>query len=129
MRLKEDKIYVGVTSKTPKNECKNTFDTITAPIVPKKYKPLEIIERKSIGVTTYEEALVFENIRVRELIKEKGIDNVRGGSITSAQMRNEDSTLVDKLGYIVKSEDYQASQIMLFFIAIIFLLGLAYYFK
>ena len=47
----------------------------------KKYPPISILDAKSLGIVTLEEAEEYENKVVRKYMRKKGINNVRGGDL------------------------------------------------
>lgn len=75
----DDKYYVGVTSKDPvvlMNDHRKGRDSA---YWTKLHPPLELLDAAELGTITYSEACKFENEKTLELMKEKGINNVRGG--------------------------------------------------
>jgi len=82
LKLEQNKKYIGVTSKTPEFRMRQHQNEFLGAAWTKKYKPLEIFDRKDLGHMTYEEAQKYENKVVRVYINKYGHDNVRGGDIT-----------------------------------------------
>ena len=81
LKLEKDKYYVGVTSKTPEQRFKEHKNGFLAAKWVKKYKPIEIIQTKDLGLTTYKEAALFESRVTRKYIEKYGKENVRGGDL------------------------------------------------
>ncbi len=102
LRLEEGKYYVGITSQTPEKRMQEHINHQHGAYWTMKYKPLEIIEMRKLGELTREEAEAIENIRTRQLMKEFGINNVRGGDITMT------SNLIRRFGYYIDTWEWEA---------------------
>lgn len=81
LRLEGDKWYVGITSKTPeerfaehKNKVRSAYWTI-------QYRPIEIVDRRDLGLVTREQAEDVESKTVRKYIREYGTNSTRGGDL------------------------------------------------
>jgi len=85
LKLEEGKYYVGITSQTPEIRMQEHINHVRAAYWTMKYKPLELIEKKDLGNITKEEAEKLETIRTQDLMKELGINNVRGGILRDAE--------------------------------------------
>lgn len=101
LKLEQDKWYVGITSQTPERRFWEHQNKVRPACWTLKYPPLEIVESKSLGQMTKEEAEKFENKKVREFLKKLGINNVRGGDLKDTV------DYVKRLGRIWKKEDWQ----------------------
>ena len=82
LKLEKDKYYVGITSQTVEKRFNEHKTGIRAANWTKKYKPVEIVHSRMLGVITKQDAEVIENKAVREYINTYGINRVRGGDIT-----------------------------------------------
>ena len=82
LKLEKDKYYVGITSQTVEKRFNEHKTGIRAANWTKKYKPVEIVHSRMLGVITKQDAEVIENKAVREYINTYGINKVRGGDIT-----------------------------------------------
>ena len=82
LKLEKDKYYVGITSQTVKKRFNEHKTGIRAANWTKKYKPVEIVHSRMLGIITKQDAEVIENKAVREYINTYGINKVRGGDIT-----------------------------------------------
>ena len=82
LKLEKDKYYVGITSQTVKKRFNEHKTGIRAANWTKKYKPVEIVHSRMLGIITKQDTEVIENKAVREYINTYGINKVRGGDIT-----------------------------------------------
>lgn len=82
LKLEKDKYYVGITSQTVEKRFNEHKTGIRAANWTKKYKPVEIVHSRMLGIITKQDAEVIENKAVREYINTYGINKVRGGDIT-----------------------------------------------
>lgn len=85
LKLEDSKYYVGITSKTPKVRMHEHLNGVRAAYWTSKHKPIEIILEEDLGVVTKSHAERYENQITRNLMKERGINNVRGGDLTSTE--------------------------------------------
>jgi predicted GIY-YIG superfamily endonuclease len=81
LKLEQDKWYVGVSTNPEKRfqQHKNGF---AGARFTKKFKPIDIVDKKNLGKISYDEAQKFENKVVRTYMKKYGYNNVRGGDLT-----------------------------------------------
>ncbi|MEZ6331114.1 MAG: GIY-YIG nuclease family protein [Candidatus Saccharimonadales bacterium] len=82
LKLEKDKYYVGITSQTVEKRYNEHKTGIRAANWTKKYKPVEIVHSRLLGIITKQDAEAIENKAVREYINTYGINKVRGGDIT-----------------------------------------------
>ena len=82
LKLEKDKYYVGITSQTVEKRFNEHKTGIRAANWTKKYKPVQIIHSRQLGVMNKADAEAIENKTVREYINTYGINRVRGGDIT-----------------------------------------------
>lgn len=94
LRLQDGKFYVGITSKTPEIRMQEHLDGIRAAYWTAKHKPIEIIHTEDLGVIDKSKAEKRENRMVRALMKQRGINNVRGGDLTDVE------PYIERFGYI-----------------------------
>lgn len=85
LKLEGGKWYVGITSKTPEERFQEHTLGKRAAYWTMKYKPLEIELEEDLGIVTKEHAEKYENKITRELMKERGLNNVRGGDLRDAE--------------------------------------------
>ena len=102
LKLEQDKYYIGITAKTPEERFKEHQNGFMAARWTKKYKPLEIIDRKDLGLKTLEEAEAYENKVVRKYMKEEGYNNARGGDLT------DEDDYKQLFGYLYELRDWNA---------------------
>lgn len=120
LKLQQGKYYVGITSQTPEKRFqehlhgRKTYWT-------EKYPPLEIYDTKDLGNSTIEESRKFENIVTRRYMKERGINNVRGGNYTQT------SDLIARFGIYYDALDWQALTTIILLLLIIVALALKIY--
>jgi predicted GIY-YIG superfamily endonuclease len=123
LKLEADKYYVGVTSKTPEQRFRQHQNGFLSASWTKKYKPLEIFDKKELGSMTLPEAEVYENKVVREYIKKYGINNVRGGDLSYS------GTLMKRFGWYRSADDWETVTVVVLLMLIILALGLMIYLR
>jgi len=101
LKLEQSKFYIGITSKTPEERFQQHKSEFFAAEWTKLYKPLQIEQKKDLGVTTFEKAEEYENKITRMYVKEYGLDNVRGGNITYR------GKMIKRGKYIWRLEDWK----------------------
>lgn len=111
------KYYVGVTTKTAEERFREHVRGKMAAYWTKHHQPLRIVESRSIGEMTYKDAQVIENKKTREMIKEKGLNNVRGGDLRA------DEELVSRFGRVYGRSDWEAiTTVVLLLLVILYFL-------
>lgn len=100
LKLEQGKYYIGITSKTAEERFQQHKNEYFAAEWTKIYKPLEIEQKKDLGITSFEKAEEYENRVTRVYVKKYGLDNVRGGNITYK------GKMVTRGGYIWRDEDW-----------------------
>lgn len=117
LRLQDGKFYVGITSKTPEIRMQEHLNGVRVAYWTAKHKPLEIIHTEDLGVIEKSKAEKRENKMVRALMRQRGLNNVRGGDLTSVE------NYVRRFGY-VWNEDlwYPMTVVVLLMLIIIYLL-------
>lgn len=101
LRLEDGKFYVGITSKTPEIRMQEHIAGVRAAYWTAKHKPIEILHKEDLGYIDESRAKNHENKMTRALMKQRGINNVRGGDLTST----EDYIL--RFGWIYIKSDWQ----------------------
>jgi len=116
LRLEDGKFYVGITSKTPEIRMQEHLNGVRVAYWTAKHKPLEIIHTEDLGLIEKSKAEKRENKMVRALMKQRGLNNVRGGDLTSVEK------YVKRFGY-VWNEDlwYPMTVVVLLTLIIIYL--------
>jgi len=116
LRLQDGKFYVGITSKTPEKRMQEHLDGVRVAYWTAKHKPIEIIHTEDLGIIEKSKAEKRENKMVRALMKQRGLNNVRGGDLTSVEK------YVKRFGY-VWNEDlwYPMTVVVLLTLIIIYL--------
>ena len=101
LKLEKEKWYVGITSKTPEARFNEHKLGKRAAYWTMKYKPVSIELIEDLGVVSKKHAETYENKTTRLLMKERGLNNVRGGDLSS------DEDYVRRFGYLWDKYDWQ----------------------
>jgi len=81
--LEQGKYYVGITSrKYAEDRISEHFNGFYAARWTRKYKPVEVNDKRFLYETTKEEAEKVERRVTREYMKKYGYQNVRGGDLS-----------------------------------------------
>lgn len=116
LRLQDGKFYVGITSKNPEVRMQEHINGVRVAYWTAKHKPIEIIHTEDLGNIEKSKAEKRENKMVRALMKQRGLNNVRGGDLTSVD------EYIKRFGYIWDRDGWQL------IVYIVFLLLLLSYF-
>lgn len=100
LKLQDGKYYVGITSKTPEKRMNEHVNGIRTAYWTAKHKPIEIIYREDLGIIPKEQAEKRENKFTRAVMKERGINSVRGGDLRDV------SDYVQRFGMIWDKEGW-----------------------
>lgn len=106
LALENDKWYVGITSKTPEERFVEHRLGKRASYWTMKHKPLGIEKTEDLGVVSKEHAEIYENKITRSLMKERGINNVRGGDLRATE------EYTKRFGYIWDKFSWEAITIV-----------------
>lgn len=109
LKLEEGKWYVGITSKTPQERFIEHKHHKRAAYWTIKYKPIEIELFEDLGIVSREHAEAYENKTTRELMKERGLNNVRGGDLRDAEDYSQ------RFGWVWLKKDWEIFTITIFF--------------
>lgn len=115
LQLENNKWYVGITSKTPEERFVEHKLGKRAAYWTMKHKPVAIELVEDLGVVSKEHAEKYENKITRELMKERGLNSVRGGDLRDA----EDYSA--RFGWVWLRRDWE-----LFTVALLFALSTSY---
>jgi len=85
LKLENDKWYVGITSKTPEIRMHEHINGIRVAYWTAKYKPTELALEEDLGQVSKNQAEKYENKITRQLMRQHGLNNVRGGDLTSTE--------------------------------------------
>lgn len=116
LKLQDEKYYVGITTKTPQIRMQEHLNGVRVAYWTAKHKPLEIVLEEDLGRVSKAHAEKYENKVTRDLMKQYGINNVRGGDLTSVQ------PYVVRFGHILDKERWQTIFIVMVLTLIITLL-------
>jgi predicted GIY-YIG superfamily endonuclease len=122
LRLQDGKFYVGITSKTPEKRMQEHADGVRAAYWTAKHKPIEIIHIEDLGIIEKSKAEKRENKMVRALMKQRGLNNVRGGDLTSVE------EYTKRFGYVWDKDGWYALTVVVFLLLVIIYLMLDKYF-
>lgn len=100
MKLEDGKWYVGITSKNPEMRFEEHKLGKRAAYWTMKNKPIEIERYEDLGVVSRQHAEQYENKVTRSLMKERGLNNVRGGDLSYVDEH------VDRLGKYYKKDNW-----------------------
>lgn len=87
-----------------------------------KHRPMEIIHSEDLGVIEKSKAEKRENKMVRALMKQRGLNNVRGGDLTSVE------DYVKRFGYVWSSDGWYTLTVVVLLMLVIAYLMLDKYF-
>jgi len=113
LRLQDGKFYVGITSKTPEIRMREHLEGIRVAYWTAKHKPIEIIHTEDLGIIDKLRAEKRENRMVRALMKQRGLNNVRGGDLTSVE------PYIVRFGYICDKERWDTIMAIIMLIMVI----------
>lgn len=117
LKLEEGKWYVGITSKTPQERFAEHRLGKRAAYWTMRHKPIEIELVEDLGVVSKQHAEKYENEITRKLMKERGLNNVRGGDLTDTD------EFVSRFGQVFYKEGWgNAMTFLLIFICLMALL-------
>lgn len=123
LRQVAGKYYVGITTKTPEERMQDHLHSPTGARWTQKYKPLAIIERQDLGIIAKSDAEVIENKRTRELMRQYGYNNVRGGDLS------EPGLYVRRLNWLIADKDLNTVYSLIFVMIVLIGLAVAYALK
>ena len=122
LRLQDGRWYVGITAKTPEIRLQEHLEGTRAAYWTAKHKPIEIVYREDLGNITKAKAERRENKYTRALMKQRGINNVRGGDLTSTD------EYTQRFGYIWDKDGWYAITVVVFLLLVITYLLIDKYF-
>ncbi len=115
LKLESGKWYVGITSKSPEERFKEHLAKKRSAYWTMRYRPIAIELVEDLGVVSKEHAEKYESKITRSLMKERGINNVRGGDLRHVE------EYVQGFGYFWSKDNLRDVFTMIF---ILLLLGL-----
>lgn len=113
LRLQDGKFYVGITSKTPEIRMQEHLSGVRVAYWTAKHKPIEVIHTEDLGVIEKAKAEKRENKMVRALMKQRGLNNVRGGDLTSVD------EYTRRFGYIWDKDGWQLIAYIVFLLLLL----------
>lgn len=120
LKLEQGKYYVGITSQTPDERFQEHLNGSRKSWWTNKFKPIAILDTVDLGELSLEEAKAYENRVTRRYMRERGVNNVRGGDLTMT------SDLVVRFGrYILDKDLHDATLVMAVQTIVILILTIA----
>lgn len=122
LKLEDKKWYVGITSKTPEERFQEHSLKKRGAYWTMRHKPLEIELVEDLGVVSRSHAEAYENKITRSLMKERGLNNVRGGDLRDA------GEYVQRFGWIWFKDQWEVITVVVFQMSVIIYLLIDKYF-
>lgn len=117
MELEDGKWYVGITSKTPEKRFNEHRLGVRGAYWTMRHQPIAIEKFEDLGIVSREHAEKYENKITRVLMKERGLNNVRGGDL------HHDREYIIRFGCILDKEGwYTVTIVVLLMLVIVYLL-------
>lgn len=85
LKLEDKKFYVGITSKNPEARMQEHINRTRGAYWTAKHAPVKIIYTEDLGFIRKSLAEKRENQMTRALMQQRGLNNVRGGDLTSVK--------------------------------------------
>lgn len=122
LKLEQGKYYVGITSQTPEKRFQEHLHGRKS-YWTEQYPPIKILQTIDLGELDLEAAKVYENRVTRKIMREKGINNARGGDLTDK------SDYIIRFGFIMNKLGWEAITIIVLLMLMNVLWCVAYYMK
>lgn len=113
LELENGKWYVGITSKDPEERFKEHVLGKRAAYWTMLHKPIRLERFEDLGVVSMHYAEEYENKITRLLMKERGLNNVRGGDLTSTD------EYTKRFGYLWQKELWYPMTVVVFMMLVI----------
>lgn len=122
LKLENSKWYVGITTKTAEERFLEHILKKRGAYWTMKHKPLAIELTEDLGIVSKQHAEEYENKITRMLMKERGINNVRGGDLTA------DNEYIQRFGWLYLRDQWETITFVAFLLTVIFALLVDKYF-
>lgn len=109
LKLEHEKWYVGITTKDPKERFQEHLLQKRGAYWTMKHQPLAVELEEDLGIVNKEHAEKYENEVTRKLMRERGLNNVRGGDL-----RDVDEYIV-RFGWVYLKEQWELLTLLVFF--------------
>ena len=109
LELEDNKWYVGITSKSPEERFVEHSQHKRAAYWTMKHKPVKVELFEDLGIVSKTHAEEYENKITRKLMKERGLNNVRGGDLRDTE------EYTQHFGWIYLKSDWEILTIAIFF--------------
>lgn len=113
LKLQDKKYYVGITSKTPEIRMQEHLNGVRVAYWTAKHRPMAVIYQEDLGYIERAAAERRENKVVRVLMKQRGMNNVRGGDLTSVEKYTK------RFGYYIEADLWEILIGVVFLIVVI----------
>jgi len=122
LKLEDGKWYVGITSKTPEERFKEHQLHKRGAYWTMKHKPLEIELTEDLGIVSRQHAETYESKITLTLMKERGLNNVRGGNLKDVE------AYVVRFGTVHLKESWHVATVVVLMMLVILWLMIDKYF-
>jgi predicted GIY-YIG superfamily endonuclease len=113
LKLNQGKYYVGITSKSVEERFWEHQHKVRAAYWTMKYKPETIDLKEDLGMVSKQHAEKYENRVTESLMKEWGVNNVRGGDFKDT------CDYVNRFGIMMIKEYWQMARLMLYMLVVL----------
>lgn len=107
LKLEHGKWYVGITSKTPEERFQEHLLKKRGAYWTMRHKPIEIELTEDLGIVSKAHAEKYENKITRQLMKERGLNNVRGGDL------RDDDEYIQRFGWVYVKDQWEVITVVL----------------
>lgn len=107
LKLEHSKWYVGITSKTPEERFQEHLLMKRGAYWTMRHKPIEIELTEDLGIVSKDYAEKYENKITRQLMKERGLNNVRGGNL------RDDDKYIQRFGWVYVKDQWEIITVVL----------------
>ena len=101
LRCEDGKFYVGITSKTPETRLHEHQNGVRTAYWTAKHRPIEVIYSDDLGRISKAKAERRENKMVRALMRQRGLNNVRGGDLCDVD------EYIQRFGWIIDKSSWK----------------------
>lgn len=123
LKLEEGKYYVGVTARNVTTRMEEHTNGFMGAKWTKRYKPIKILDKRFLGLKTFEEAERYETRVVMKYMDKYGVNNVRGGLLTY------EGKYKYLFGRYLKDDDYEALRVICFLLFCLLVTTILFYTK
>lgn len=103
LKLKDDKWYVGITTQPVAKRYQQHVRGFGGAAWTREHKPLKVQYTEDLGVCNEERAQLYERRVTRKYMEKYGVNNVRGGDLTSTKDKYK-----HRLGHFFTEDNWEA---------------------